>query len=141
MHGYEWPINWPRTRTAANLWPVGPISDGGPEVSLVCVRVLGAQTAVNERTCFELTMATGPDTPDTPIAVTIVDKTELVWTMDWSHKEVEKKIEGANGLRSALSNSIKVHGACGYNRPCAQQYVGTYQSCMVENGRLIPHAS
>ena len=22
-------------------------------------------------------------------------------------------------------------GACGYNRPCAQQYVGKYQSCMV----------
>ena len=32
-------------------------------------------------------------------------------------------------------------GACGYNRPCAHQYVGKYQSCMVENGRLIPHAS
>ena len=32
-------------------------------------------------------------------------------------------------------------GACGYNRPCAHQYVGIYQSCMVENGRLIPHAS
>ena len=22
-------------------------------------------------------------------------------------------------------------GACGYNRPCAHQYVGKYQSCMV----------
>ena len=32
-------------------------------------------------------------------------------------------------------------GACGYNRPCAHQYVGKYQSCMVENRRLIPHAS
>ena len=32
-------------------------------------------------------------------------------------------------------------GACGYNRPCAHQYVGKSQSCMVENGRLIPHAS
>ena len=31
-------------------------------------------------------------------------------------------------------------GACGYNRPCAHQYVGKSQSCMVENGRLIPHA-
>ena len=106
---------------AANLWPVGPISDGGPEVSLVCVRVLGAQTAVNELTCFELTMATGPDTPDKPIAVTIVDKTELVFTMDWSHKEVEKKIEGANGLR-VRANII------GHARI---RYVGNYQSCMV----------
>jgi len=32
-------------------------------------------------------------------------------------------------------------GACGYNRPCAHKYVGKYQSCMVQNGRLIPHAS
>ena len=32
-------------------------------------------------------------------------------------------------------------GAGGYNRPCAHQYVGKYQSCMVENDRLIPHAS
>ena len=32
-------------------------------------------------------------------------------------------------------------GACTINRPCAQQYVGKSQSCMVENGRLIPHAS
>ena len=32
-------------------------------------------------------------------------------------------------------------GACGYNRPCAHQYVGKSQSCMVENDRLIPHAS
>ena len=32
-------------------------------------------------------------------------------------------------------------GACGYNRPRAHQYVGKSQSCMVENGRLIPHAS
>ena len=32
-------------------------------------------------------------------------------------------------------------GACGYNRPCAHQYVGKSQSCMVESGRLIPHAS
>ena len=31
-------------------------------------------------------------------------------------------------------------GACGYNRPCAHQYIGKSQSCMVDNGRLIPHA-
>ena len=31
-------------------------------------------------------------------------------------------------------------GACGYNQPCAHQYLGKYQSCMVENGRLYPHA-
>ena len=28
-------------------------------------------------------------------------------------------------------------GVCGYNRPCAHQHVGKYQSCMVENGRFI----
>ena len=31
-------------------------------------------------------------------------------------------------------------GAWPYNRPCAQQYVGKYQSCMVLSGRLIVHA-
>ena len=31
-------------------------------------------------------------------------------------------------------------GACPYNRPCAQQYVGKSQSCMVISGRLIGHA-
>ena len=36
--------------------------------------------------------------------------------------------------------NAKTTGACGYNRPCAHQYVGKYQSCMVQNGRLYPHA-
>ena len=31
-------------------------------------------------------------------------------------------------------------GACTINRPCAQQYVGKSQSCMVIRGRLIVHA-
>ena len=31
-------------------------------------------------------------------------------------------------------------GAWPYNRPCAQQYVGKSQSCMVISGRLIVHA-
>ena len=31
-------------------------------------------------------------------------------------------------------------GACPYNRPCAQQYVGKSQSCMVISGRLLVHA-
>ena len=31
-------------------------------------------------------------------------------------------------------------GACPYNRPCAHQYVGKSQSCMVIKGRLIVHA-
>ena len=37
---------------------------------------------------------------------------------------------------------LKVHctGACTINRPCAQQYVGKSQSCMVISGRLIVHA-
>ena len=26
----------------------------------------------------------------------------------------------------------EITGACGYNRPCAHQYVGKYQSCMVD---------
>ena len=31
-------------------------------------------------------------------------------------------------------------GACTINRPCAQQYVGKSQSCMVISGRLSVHA-
>eukprot|EP01048_Picozoa_sp_COSAG05_P029896 COSAG05_NODE_10086_length_583_cov_8.665289_1_plen_63_part_00 len=31
-------------------------------------------------------------------------------------------------------------GAWQYNRPCAQQYVGKYQSRMAIRGRLIPDA-
>ena len=31
-------------------------------------------------------------------------------------------------------------GACTINRPCAQEYVGKSQSCMVISGRLIVHA-
>ena len=35
---------------------------------------------------------------------------------------------------------VSTTGACTINRPCAQQYVGKYQSCMVISGRLIVHA-
>ena len=52
-------------------------------------------------------------------------------------------------LRDVTPRPVKIYdlysrsttGACGYNRPCAHQYVCKYQSCMVLNGRLIPHAS
>eukprot|EP01048_Picozoa_sp_COSAG05_P019018 COSAG05_NODE_2892_length_2535_cov_2.408867_5_plen_172_part_00 len=43
-------------------------------------------------------------------------------------------------LRTALLLHLPRTGACPYNRPCAQQYVGKYQSCMVISGRLIVHA-
>ena len=35
---------------------------------------------------------------------------------------------------------IETAGACTINRPCAQQYAGKSQSCMVISGRLIGHA-
>ena len=38
-----------------------------------------------------------------------------------------------------VSNFVST-GACPYNRPCAQQYVGKSQSCMVVSGRLYGHA-
>ena len=44
--------------------------------------------------------------------------------------------DGVARLRSPRSRA----GACTINRPCAQQYVGKYQSCMVASGRLIRHA-
>ena len=39
-----------------------------------------------------------------------------------------------------IVDSMHNTGACPYNRPCAQQYVGKSQSCMVISGRLIVHA-
>ena len=41
----------------------------------------------------------------------------------------------------ALEAADNATGACGYNRPCAHQYVCKSQSCMVQNDRLITHAS
>eukprot|EP01048_Picozoa_sp_COSAG05_P013005 COSAG05_NODE_1344_length_5130_cov_5.136156_5_plen_93_part_00 len=41
---------------------------------------------------------------------------------------------------SLVIAALRVRGNI-YNRPCAQQYVGKSQSCMVTSGRLIPHAS
>eukprot|EP01048_Picozoa_sp_COSAG05_P002474 COSAG05_NODE_102_length_19076_cov_21.766612_6_plen_86_part_00 len=32
-------------------------------------------------------------------------------------------------------------GACGYNRPCAHQYVGKSQSCMVQSRRSVRFGS
>ena len=40
----------------------------------------------------------------------------------------------------AILGFLPLSGACPYNRPCAQQYVGKSQSCMVISGRLIVHA-
>jgi len=48
----------------------------------------------------------------------------------------EKPVQSRKGLSRLAAPS----GACGYNRPCAHQYVGKYQSCMVISGRLIVHA-
>ena len=45
-----------------------------------------------------------------------------------------------HGNRPRATPGEAFTGACGYNRPCAHQYVGKSQSCMVDNGRLIPHA-
>ena len=39
------------------------------------------------------------------------------------------------------SRELSPTGAWPYNRPCAQQYVGKSQSCMVISGRLIVHAA
>ena len=41
---------------------------------------------------------------------------------------------------SHMLAELEAAGAWPYNRPCAQQYVGKSQSCMVISGRLIVHA-
>ena len=40
---------------------------------------------------------------------------------------------------AADAGAVAATGAWPYNRPCAQQYVGKSQSCMVTSGRLIVH--
>jgi len=42
--------------------------------------------------------------------------------------------------RGVSSGGSSCTGACTLNRPCAQQYVGKSQSCMVTSGRLIVRA-
>ena len=42
--------------------------------------------------------------------------------------------------RLSSEQHTRTTGAWPYNRPCAQQYVGKSQSCMVISGRLIVHA-
>ena len=44
------------------------------------------------------------------------------------------------GVSTDLLKIQRHTGACTINRPCAQQYVGKSQSCMVISGRLIVHA-
>ena len=51
----------------------------------------------------------------------------------------------SSSARSSRSRGSSVKrppepGACTINRPCAQQYVGKSQSCMVISGRLLVHA-
>ena len=47
-----------------------------------------------------------------------------------------------DGRQSAQLALVAIEtGAFPYNRPCAEQYIGKSQSCMVISGRLIPHAS
>ena len=47
---------------------------------------------------------------------------------------------GTAELKKAFEE-LRHGGACTINRPCAQQYVGKYQSCMVISGRFIVHAA
>ena len=51
------------------------------------------------------------------------------------------ELHGFSLVEGNAQGEVERAGACGYNRPCAHKYVGKYQSCMVQNGRLIPHAS
>ena len=51
--------------------------------------------------------------------------------------------EAAAAARHERAQELDTKAAAGawqYNRPCAQQCVGKYQSCMFISGRLIPHA-
>ena len=52
----------------------------------------------------------------------------------------ESETARADELLKAVMEGGSDTGAWPYNRPCAQQYVGKSQSCMVISGRLIGHA-
>ena len=73
-----------------------------------------------------------------PKLLTRVDRAKLpalfVLLLRWD--EIKGSAEGLGGMTWPPAT-----GACGYNLPCAHQYVCKYQSCMLQNGRLIPNAS
>ena len=50
----------------------------------------------------------------------------------------KKRLPGMSRQKNTINLAMYIAtGAWPYNRPCAQQYVGKSQSCMVISGRLI----
>ena len=58
----------------------------------------------------------------------------------WGGRTYHVLTKNCNHFCADVALRLHSKGACGYNRPCAHQYVGKYQSCMVISGRLIVHA-
>ena len=75
-------------------------------------------------------------------AMILADSLRHNSTLEWldvTHDDIKEK--GCFVIADMLKENMALRtGACEYNRPCAQQYVGKSQSCMVISGRLIVHA-
>ena len=168
MHGYKWPINCTRTRTEAlaylrellakqqaadktnssNSAAVGDNMD----VSHLRIMTHGEQWEERQQEFIQLLAAEtakGPTARDNErVAQLLLGKChnelnagnysdllvdcEQLLALDSTYLAPEAHVWV---LAVALST-----GACTINRPCAQQYVGKSQLCMVISGRLIVHA-
>ena len=67
-------------------------------------------------------------------------QTELASLVNSERTGAQVEAEARARFRSESTAADAYTGAWPYNRPCAQQYVGQSQSCMVISGRLIVHA-
>ena len=67
-------------------------------------------------------------------------QTELASLVHSERTGAQVEAEARARFRSESTAADAYTGAWPYNRPCAQQYVGKSQSCMVISGRLIVHA-
>ena len=76
-----------------------------------------------------------------PVATWAYKLIEATSAKQASKGGASRKTKRAGGKASKRpEHADELLGAWPYNRPCAQQYVGKYQSCMVTSGQLIVHA-
>ena len=131
MHGYKWPINSPRTRKCFSRAAEPQLEQQRQPEKLAKQYV--------DHTCTLLEVEqTQANTPGQKTGARL-PTTYYVYDLMWNGKRyaLRKRFSDFKSLDKALRPLL---GACAINRPCAQQYVGKYQSCMVISGRLIAHA-
>jgi Ca2+-binding EF-hand superfamily protein len=94
-------INIPET----NIWVLGDAIDAGPTFCYATVRFLGDQPIPST---LQLVVADAPlATRAHPIELRVVDTTDVVFSMEWSVAEIERKITGPNGIRQTLATDMQ----------------------------------